>query len=781
MGITSTRAETAAAPQKSVIVLASDSGIAVARIIVEGLVAMGEDVALSTGRDSIATKDGVGSDDGPRKPALHSFIVVITPDAHEDTAWLIRVQALSDERTIPVRVGDVNAQFVPTTVRELNWIVWQEPGRENAALSQIYSALHSEMALYTLYRDLAAQTAAWQAAGFAKDLLIADSGRVRDAVRYLKEAATDPRARPSEAVLAYVTASARANKKYRRKRARRWIVRATAGVTVLALFTTTVLSLRAVVKSQHAESIASTPWLIPGRPDWTGLLAAAAVLQDGSSVAQIGRDVLYGDLTKQWALGIVGGGTYPTAISAAHLVGDGSTALAIDGDDRLSLWNVRRNAAEWIRSMGNGEATAYATTADGTLAVLGVGKRLDVAHVSPWSVHGVTLPCSIDSLAIAPAAGTIVAACSGSGSFYAVRISDLHVSGPTAKFSSLLQLTATADGHARALVRTDPGHLAIVDSVSGSVVATTAMPYSSLEVGTLGRDGVSAAVTSTDRQILYARQGLRFAPTGQAVPDYIEVLALLPGGRLAFGGVQFGVQILDLASGLDLGTVCSTFPGVSVVDSTADGSTLLCANGTASDAWSIAAISPASAPHSATGSSSSTGTGTTTGTTATDSAQCGLSVVGAPDGSVTVTHSVGTTSKRARLQPDTSAVTATAICADCRSVLVGHADGSVNEFDVGYIGYRSVAIVGRWTFPDHASISSVGWSVTPGLLSIVTTAGYSWSPVSCDECGSDSMLLDHVRARLWGCYLPNALVYVSDAARARLGVTVCGPAPTPEG
>lgn len=774
MGITSARAETAAAPQKSVIVLASSSGIAVAQIIVEGLVAMGEDATLSAGGEAIALERAVGSDGQPRKTPPHSFIVVITPDAHEDTAWLIRVQALSDERTIPVRVGNVNAQFVPTAVRELNWIAWQQPGRENAALSQIYSALHSEMALYTLYRDLAAQTAAWQAAGLAKDLLIADSGRVKDAVRYLKEAATDPRARPSEAVLAYVTASARANKKYRRKRARRWLVRATAVVTVLALFTTTVLSLRAVVKSQHAESIASTPWLIPGRPDWTGLLAAAAVLQEGSSVAQIGREVLYSDLTKQWALGIVGGGTYPAAVSAARLVGDGSTALAIDGNDRLSLWDVRRNAAEWIRSMGNGDATAYATTPDGTLAALGVGKQLNVAHVSPWSVHRVTLPCKIDSLAIAPVAGTIVAACSSSDSFYAVRISDLHISGPIAKFSSLLQLTATADGHARALVRTDPRHLAIVDPVSGSVVATTSMPYSSFEVGTLGPDGVSAALTGTDRQILYARQGLRFTPTGQAVPDYVEVLALLPGGRLAFGGVQFGVQILDLASGLDLGTVCSTFPGISAVDSTADGGRLLCANGTVSDVWSISAIAPAAAPRSATSSSASTGRSTTT----TDSAQCGLSVVGALDGSVTVTHSVGTTSRRARLQPDASAVTATAIGADCRSVLVGHVDGSVNEFDVGY---SSVAIVARWTFPDHASISSVGWSVTPDLLSITTTAGYSWSPTSCDGCGSDYVLLNHVKARLWGCYLPNALVYISNAARAQLGVTVCGPAPTPEG
>jgi len=123
-------------------------------------------------------------------------------------------------------------------------------------------------------------------------------------------------------------------------------------------------------------------------------------------------------------------------------------------------------------------------------------------------------------------------------------------------------------------------------------------------------------------------------------------------------------------------------------------------------------------------------------------------------------------------------VTATAIGADCRSVLVGHVDGSVNEFDVGY---SSVAIVGRWTFPDHASISSVGWSVTPDLLSITTAAGYSWSPTSCDGCGSDYVLLDHVKARLWGCYLPNALVYISDAARAQLGVTACGPAPTPEG
>jgi hypothetical protein len=47
--------------------------------------------------------------------------------------------------------------------------------------------------------------------------------------------------------------------------------------------------------------------------------------------------------------------------------------------------------------------------------------------------------------------------------------------------------------------------------------------------------------------------------------------------------------------------------------------------------------------------------------------------------------------------------------------------------------------------------------------------------LSCTGCDDETVLIDRIRDRLWGCYTENQVEYLDDDSRARLRIRLCPP------
>lgn len=689
-------------------------------------------------------------------------VAVLSRAAVVDERWQRRVGEIdATSRLVPVRLDEVDPRQVPTTLRLLNWIHWSR-SHELKSRTELFAALHSDLSHYRRHRALTAEARAWADAGRPAHLLIESKEAGERARQHLADAADDVLAAPTPLIVEYVTASTTNIRRHRRRRTRRWTIRAAVAVAVTVLAVSVVVVLRIATISNNLSALGNAdPVTIDHRPDRIAMLSAGILLQDGVANESLARFTLAQVLSRPWSSGVIGV-EHSSRIVGAALSEEGARSLTFDGEGTLTSWDNDSLTARW-RWVVPGADESGVLDADPGLSdvALATGSslyRID-AETRQHSVVGLPAPAS--QIALAPVQD-YVAADTDEGLF-------LLEDGTLARsplVGTVLDLRQTRDGDVRALVRVG-GSVRLADPRSGQVLATTQMDAHRFEKGALGADG-SVAWAGADRQILRSDDDLDFQPTGQAIPDVIEVLEPLSDDRVAYGGSQFGVRIYDGRVG-EVGTVCQSMVDVGALAVAADGDMVGCLDYYHLELWRTRVLSPLPIPPA----------------DLTDVAENlrdkgpDLAAVGAADGSVTLSRETATDRRPGIVLRDSgSAVTVVGLDGN-HAVVAGTAAGEVFQYSVRD---DLTHLSGRWRSPDGSSIVAIGRE--PGgadELLVRTVSGHWWRLPGCGGCQSDDDLVEQVRERLWGCYTENQIEWLGSAARTALGIRTCAPTPAAGG
>jgi hypothetical protein len=189
------------------------------------------------------------------------------------------------------------------------------------------------------------------AGGRPDHLLIGEHEAVEDALRHLADAAHDALATPTALIREYINQSRLGTTGLRRKRNRRWAIRATATLVAIAVAVTVFVLIRAAGGMTNLQVQATTvPWLMPSRPDRTAMLAASLVLQADDDHKAQPRGVTFTALSEPWSHGLVGATHASIALAVLDRTGDHT--LSLDSQDALTLWDNRSLDSVWHHPAG---------------------------------------------------------------------------------------------------------------------------------------------------------------------------------------------------------------------------------------------------------------------------------------------------------------------------------------------------------------------------------------------------------------------------------------------
>jgi len=687
-----------------------------------------------------------------RSPA-GDVVVVISPAALADLTWVVAVGHMlsGPVRPVPVVRGTVRAEDLPPGLAGRNWLHWGAGPRamESAAL---YAAVNSDPERYEVHRDLLTRATAWVADNRSDTLLITGEGESEAAVAHLIAAEQDSLAQPSPLIRDFVAASAVAARRRRRQRGR-WLVGGTALLIVTALLVSVGwwVNRGPAGNSRLAALVGLTSALAADRPDWIGVLAGALILQGNERQAATARATLRATLDATWPHNFIGA-AHDAPITDMAMVG-GTDLLTADGMGSVTRWDPADGSVRWRRQVAR-PLTRLAATPDGGHAVAVSPGALHLLTTDPWRDRTVPVDGEVIEVAITD---------DGRTASYATRDGQLGVLDVPAgnqvrrpaRYPAVLDLRPdSAAGSLRALVRTGPRAVAVVDAVSGRVTARAAA--AGAEYGSVGAGGY-LAVGAGDGELAAGPAGSGLSPVGVKLPRAVYDVDVLPHGRIITASPAYGLLAIQAPDGLVTARLQVAQHGEHLVRVSPDGRFLLCTNGLGVTVWRTDELWPAvSAPKVA-------APGSTPRATA-----AGLVVEGGPDGVVTV-RGVGDVS---RYPAVTGRVTAAAISADQATVVVGSSLGEAAEVDL-----TAGTVVRRWISPTGGTVRTVGWD-SGGRLAIRTTSW--WGVDSCAGCGADGPLLAALRARVRGCYAPANLDGISRDTRQRLGLRECHRSPGAE-
>lgn len=696
-------------------------------------------------------------DPEPHTPG-HIAVVVVSDDAAEDPTWCDAIDAHADDRIIPVRSGIVHAARIPQTVRELNWIEWKSDDLPQSR-SLLFAALNSDPARYHNNRSLMVEAQAWLAEGRKKDLLIGDRKRALSARLQLQDAAGDPLATPSRLVQEFVAASVSFTRRDRRRRSVRWLGRSLVLVVVVVITIGVVVTVRFAARNTRLSSLSTTSFLASQRPDWQGVLAGATLLQGDPGGRDVARRNLMDALSERWSAGTLGL-NHDAGLMDLRLSHDRLHAISVDSRNSVESWSLRTDSVEWRRSLGDGRADRMDLSADDHTMAVGGGTTVRLVRLVPWQRQDTVVPHKVETLAVS-GKGDLAVAGGPAGELTAVSGGRAR---PLPRHQRILDLRQTTSGDIRALVR-DKDRLSLLDPLTGHVYASVHRAPPRFESGTIGPDGSSVAVNDAEREILYSSAHLVLHPTGQAAPDALEVLTLLPGRRIAFGGIQLGVRILDLDAGVVVGQVCRGLGSIQRLVSAPDGDMVACLNFTPAELWPTRSLSPVAAPPR----------DDLAGLTPVGH-RGDVVVTGRTDGTLDVALSPPSAQpRRFRLNATRSAVTSVAVVGPRATIVAGSASGEVVQIEPVQAGF---AIVAHWRTPVTAPVTKIAWNgASDGLTT--ESGGAWWMPPDCVGCSGDADLLGRLRSREWRCYPPKALRNITRSTRTFLGLTVCPASPRP--
>ena len=457
-------------------------------------------------------------------------------------------------------------------------------------------------------------------------------------------------------------------------------------------------------------------------------------------------------LSKPWATGVLGQGG-SARLAAVVVAVDDRRSITLDGNGVIGEWDNGSLDARWRRQvLAPSDQPLQYLDADPDLRTL-VMETANTVHIVDagfWRDTTVALSAFPRHTAFAPADHYVAVDADGLrlvGTDGVLR--DAPVEG------TVLDLRQQDDGTVRALVRRGDT-LEVIDPRTGAVTASSIRPGHEFEKGALSRDG-GVAWIGPDHQIYLARRGLDLRPTGQVVPDVLDVLRPMSGGRIVFGGAQFGIRIYDDRVHAEVGLICRSESGVDAVAFSPREDVVACVDNFTVELWRTRALSPTTLPPPP-----ETVLGRTARTTSS-----GFDVDGRPDGVLAVTpHGPGK-----QVTFHLSATPYTAVAAGDSWIVAGTASGFVAQFSVKD---GVVVETGTWQVPSGAPVTAIGPDPADSDLVLVGTRdGLWWTAPSCLDCATIGGVVDHVKRRLWGCYTDNQLELLGTEVRQLLGVRIC--------
>ncbi|WP_432837615.1 hypothetical protein [Dactylosporangium sp. CA-092794] len=729
--------------QPAIAVLAGDADRATADQIAASLVGMGLPVC--------------GTAEIGRIP-VRAVAVVLSAAAAADPRWRAEFERAKGLRIVGIRIGTTANSALPEELAGLNWVRWSaEDGVRSRA--DLFVAITSDPQEYVVHRDLVYQARGWVAARRDPALLIGDRREARRAADHLMQTADDPLSRPGPLLNEFVQASlALGRRRQRRSRALGAVVVAAVALLAGAGIYTVAGLLDDRDQNQVATVVAAVPADTHLNPALAGVKAGTGVLRGNAIEKGAARLALLRLLDRQpWPSGVLTASADNPARDVA-MVHDGTLLLV--APDTLAFAGAGTGSAEWIRSIAPG-GTALDAAPDASAVVVGGDHTVQLIRTAPWQRQAVAVDGPVAAVAVDPASRQ-AAAVVGGNRLVTIGLDPPYAVRPAGTFDRVLTLRHLAgSGGLRALVTT-AGAVKEIDPLGAGGAVAVAAPATTV-IGALDPGGTHIAVVQNDRRLFYG-SATDLRPTGQVIPDGAAEIAVLPGDRIVVAGLGAAPAVFDVRSGIVTDRLGPTAGAAVRLRTDDDGTAVAAVEATGVTTWSTAGLGSVAGDDSG-------------------SASAGPALAAVPGGTLRADGSLSLEDPSGGahgLQTVRGTVTASAVSADGRELLVGSAGGEVTQVSLtSTTADDNLTALRRWTAPSGAAVERVGWSGT-GHLMIRTADGIWWHPESCEGCDTDSGLLGALRAHLMTCYPRSALSDIDPAVLRRLGVRTCAPAPSTE-
>lgn len=725
------------------------------------VVAVADDAAIDQSLRSFLRAAGLPlADDGP----ADVVVVLISAASVDDPEWLQRVERHRGVRLVPVRVDGVSSSRAPGHLRPINWVTL-DPASPVTAFGTVLAAALSDPEQVRELRNLRAQTEAWVRGDRSADRLIADHQQAVEAHDLMAVLREDGHLDTTGAVGEFVEVSYRHTRKARiRKRRRRFFGLVFGAVMALVV----AVTLPRILKTKGTDFNALVSFADPATarvmPEWMSLQASSLLLRGNAHQRMLARQTLTSLLSVQWSLGgpVLGLGDRSGTLDGLAPLPDGRQAALLvrnvsDGVASLGLYDIREGEVRWQVRLGPGYADV-AAGADGR-TVVAVGKKgsavIDLesrkvrrlAHVEAGYA---TVRLTRQGDVVVGRDHQLVVGSLVDGRFHTVG----------SRYDSLLDVQATTDGGARALVTVAPGRYRLLNALTGAVLASADVDKPLIAAGAVAPDQVYAVFTGADRQLWRLSPGGHLAATGIAVPERTRTAGLLSGGRVIVGGQDRPARVIRLADGGDLGVVCRDVPQLEHLYLSSYGDLLGCWGPYNTNLWQAPA-----GPRRELPADSDLRTGTSA---------VGKTVEVRGDGERVLVEPTGRPGFAMRLFSDD--VDAVALSPDGSQLVAATSRG-----DVAVVSLRMsdghARVVARWRVPAGVPAVAVGWS---GASPLVKARDSSvWQVPSCPGCTTDEGLVARLKERLSGCWTARQLTNVDGGTRRALDVKECRPLPEP--
>lgn len=690
-------------------------------------------------------------------------VVVLSAAGLADPAFHERLEAVDrfgheNVRCIPVVRGQLDRNPVEADLAALNWITWH-PDDEHRSINEIVMAASGDPRLYADHRALTAEAQSWGDAGKPAFLLIDHPKRLSEARRVLARSENDGLAPPTELLRAYVDASAAEIRAVRRKRGRRWVVRGAASLLAVALVSFVAVKSR-ITNDTTRISVAITPSINPDFPDRAAEISGAALIQGSEAVKPLARSVMRDVLVRPWGEGAIGLNGDTALLDLVNVPGE-NLSFSADSTGTVTRWDRETGFPLERRKLSNKRLLSIDVSRDGRHFAAGGENGLWLGTTKPWRSRSVQANAHVSEVVLAPADNAIVA--DTDEGLLVVDEESAAIRRRGRNGDTVLDLRRTSDGTARALIRRG-GDLVLTNPVTGRDVVRRAVAEWQFEAASIAPDGNGVALRAASRQLLWARRDLRFRPTGIAVTEGSNIVEMLTDGWVVYGGSEFGVHVAELATGLDVGQICTDLTAPHDVRSVPGETTIVCLNGVITSTWDAAEFQPAKAPgpdvqlfESATSKESG--------------------VVAEVDGSgrfeirVRADGKVAGSAVTLRYPLTVSAIRPGPLF----HVAAGSQGGRVFAFDVVDGEFK---LTTQWQSPDGTAVKALGWTPTDdGRLHVRTASGRWWDLRPCVLCSREGRMVELARRRLGVCEAAKSLEGMAKQSRELLGLRVCPGAP----
>ncbi|MDQ0725198.1 hypothetical protein [Microbacterium sp. W4I20] len=736
-----------------------------------------DSVDTSEASDEIIRQlDALGVDASAPLPTtpgeVRAIVVLLSDRALQDPVWMRRVEALRDERLVPVSVG-VSEHGVPDFLRELNWVFYRSQDQEFVA--RLFTGINTDIGRFRSDRDTRALAERWLASDRNPDLLVDD---IREVKRRTEDAGlTAERARSESSVSAQFLAASRALA-VRTRIVRIWraTYRSAIAIAAVAAVVFTVDSVQqAIHRSNNSVSFAVGDPAAGVRPDIAAFKAGASLADAGDFDGADGRFRIAVDaLSRHWPLGYLSVGEW--AIAAIRFEADGSL-VALDQGGTVWRWTSAleaRNALETDASVIRGGDIADADVVVGT-----DGSRI----VTIDSAGTSTVVAEFDDIAdlrVATSSSRILV--SAGGHLHIVPLDagtgqqaeDLGVRG------TVIDMAQTTDGGVVALVEQDGVLHLVGDDGSSTPVGPSPGPITS---GSLAADGSRFAL-DVEGTIWTSIQASAPVSSGIRIPGVLIEMQMSNDGLVFVSDRTRGTWVADPELGIDLGSICIGLSGITEIAIEPGGDRVLCVQGTRMLLDSLDGIRPADRgvavaepAHSAASS----------GAVESVSIRDGLVVIDRADARPFALDTAGVSFDPAYVRPEwvddveffaTGALigargtpTSVAVSEDGGTFAIGFVGGTLIEVDVDAEGH--MARVGSWQFPDHVPVNSISWSDDETSISATSTEGVRWERASCAGCWSEGTLNERIVSRAWLCYEAADIDQLGEAAKELFRLRDC--------